>query len=57
MAVVSVAETLWDVHLQSGFVGGSVVGQPTTVSQPLHHVEAENRRNIHLLLLDMMLGC
>lgn len=57
VAVVSVAETLWDVHLQSGFVGGSVVGQPTTVSQPLHHVEAENRRNIHLLLLDMMLGC
>lgn len=56
MAVVSVTETLWDVHLQSGFVGGSVVGQPTTVSQPLHHVEAENRRNIHLLL-DMMLGC
>lgn len=33
----------WKVHLQSGFVGGGVVGQPTTVSQALHHVEAKNR--------------
>lgn len=40
-------------YLQSGFVGGGVVGQPTTVSQALHHDEAGNRQysvkmeNIH----------
>lgn len=36
-------------HLQSGFVGGGVVGQPTAVSQALHHLEAESRRNIQLV--------
>lgn len=30
-------------YLQSGFVGGGVVGQPTTVSEALHHLDAENK--------------
>ena len=34
---------LYAPHLQSGFVGGCVVGQPTTVSQALHHLEAVRR--------------
>lgn len=31
-------------YSQSGLVGGGVVGQPTTVSQTLHHLEAGDRR-------------
>lgn len=31
-------------YSQSGLVGGGVVGQPATVSQTLHHLEAGDRR-------------
>lgn len=34
---------LLTIHLQPGFVGGRVVGQPTAVSQALHHLEAVRR--------------
>lgn len=37
----NITRTTEQAHLQSGFVGGGVVGQPTTVSQALHHLEAE----------------
>lgn len=40
--------TLEKRHLQSGFVGSGVVGQPTTVSQALDHPEAENGYKIQL---------
>lgn len=42
-------------YLQSGFVGGCVVGQPTTVSQALHHVEAAKIYNKFILKDSVML--
>lgn len=40
-----------ELDLQSGFVGGGVVGQPTTVSEALHHDEAEKKYNVRLMLV------
>lgn len=35
-------------YSQSGFVGGGVVGQPTTVSQALDHLEAGDKTTLSL---------
>lgn len=34
------AQSCQPTYLQSGFVGGGVVGKPTTVSEALDHLEA-----------------